>query len=263
MSVRVLFLVVTSAACIASMSFAQSDASGAAAKVSLPATPATATSSPVASPETVPPAASQVPVAAVDTTQNAPKAAPVAPAQPKPPVAKPSGSKSADSSGHKPYVFGALDVVVIKVYEHPDLSGAFAITSDGFISLPVVGDIKADGLTAKELRDTLTERLKECCFNNLSAGEVDVQLGKNNSKHYYVFGAVGRTGEYPLDRDDLTIMEAMASVGGFRDDFAKKKKIRLLRGTETHMFNYVEVSHGKNMKQNIVIQNGDQIYVDE
>ena len=164
-------------------------------------------------------------------------------------------------SGHKPYVFGALDVVVVKVYNQPNLSGAFAISSDGFISIPVVGELKAEGLTSRELTSALTQRLKDCCINN-PEGEVDVQLGKNNSKRYLVYGAVLRRGEFPLDRDDMTVMDVLSSVGGFKD-FAKKKKIRILRGSKTFLFNYMEVSKGKNMTQDIVIQNGDKIFVDE
>ncbi len=73
---------------------------------------------------------------------------------------------------------------------------------------------------------------------------------------------MGRPGEYPLDRDDTTIMDALSEVGGFKD-FANKKKIRLLRGTKTFLFNYQEVSRGKHMEQNILLQNGDRIFVSE
>ncbi len=91
---------------------------------------------------------------------------------------------------------------------------------------------------------------------------MDVQLGKNHSKRFFVYGAVLRPGEFPLDRDDMTVMDILSDVGGFKD-FAKKKKIRILRGTKTYLFNYMEVSKGKNMAQNIVVQNGDRIFVDE
>jgi polysaccharide export outer membrane protein len=252
MWLRFVFLFVSAAA----LTFAQSEApapSAAAAKVSLPAT-----ASPTATTEARP---------AAENTPTAPKPAadapvPAAPAaQTKPPAAKPAAKSAADSPSHKPYVYGALDVVVVKVYNQPNLSGAFPVSSDGLISIPVVGDLKAEGLTSRELRDELTERLKECCINN-PEGEVDVQLGRNNSKRFFVYGAVLRGGEFPLDRDDMTVMDVLSSVGGFKD-FAKKKKIRILRGTKTFFFNYMDVSKGKHMEQNIVIQNGDRIFVDE
>jgi polysaccharide export outer membrane protein len=240
--------------------FAQSEAAappGAAAKVTLPPAPPDAGAAQPTQP--------QAPSAAADSTQTAPTPAAESAAvlTPKPTAAKRPSTKpeKSDSSGHKPYVFGSLDVVLIKIYNQPNLSGPFAISADGFISIPVVGDLKADGLTAKELREELTQRLKECCINN-PEGEVDVQLGKNNSKRFYVIGGVGRPGDYPLDRDDLTVMEALSSVGGIHE-FAKKNKIRILRGTKTMLFNYKDVSRGRRMDEDIVIQNGDRIFVDE
>jgi polysaccharide export outer membrane protein len=263
MPLRFVFIIVSAAG----FTFAQSEAPappGAAAKVTLPATPSAPPPSDAAAAQ---PAQTETPAPAADPTPAVPKPAAESPAAEtaKPTVAQaPSAkpTKAEKSSGHKPYVFGALDVVSIKIYNQPNLSGYFPISSDGFISIPIVGDIKADGLTAKEIREQLTQRLKECCINN-PEGEVDVQLGANHSKRFYVIGGVGKPGEYPLDRDDLTVMEALSSVGGIHE-FAKKTKIRIMRGNEKPiLFNYKDVSRGRHMEQDIVIQNGDRIYVDE
>lgn len=175
-------------------------------------------------------------------------------------AAAPKSSADAGSAGSKSYVIGPLDVLVVKVWNQPNLSGAVNVAPDGMISMQLIGEIKAAGLTAKQLREVITQRLKECCVNN-PEGEVDVQVAKNNSKFYYVYGGVGRPGEYPLDRD-TTVMDAMSLTGGFKD-FANKKKIRILRGTQTFYFNYNEVSKGKRLDQNILLQNGDRVFVPE
>ena len=260
MSFRFIFVLVWAAALV----FAQEAPapSEAAAKVTLPPTPAGPPP-----PDTTAAQASPKPAPSADSPQAAPKPASDSPVvqTPKPTPAKAPSSKpeKTDASGHKPYIFGAHDVILIKIYNQPTLSGPVTVTTDGFISLPVAGDIKAEGLTREQLRDSLTQRLKECCFNN-PEGEVDVELGKNESKRFYVIGGVGRPGQYPLDRDDMTVMEALSDVGGLHE-FAKKKKIRIQRRgvPKEFLFNYIEVSKGRHMEQDIVIQNGDRIFVDE
>jgi polysaccharide biosynthesis/export protein len=264
MVVRTVFVFVSAATLV----FAQAEApapSGAAAKVTLP--PAGSAPPPSEGAEQPTPPQAPAPAPPADSAQTAPKPAAEAPAAvtPKPAPAKAPAVKAEKKAvpGHKPYVFGPLDVVLIKVYNQPTLTGAFDVSSDGFISIPLVGEIKADGLTAKEINEELTQRLKDCCIKD-PEGEVSVDLGKNHSKRFYVLGGVGRPGEYPLDRDDETVMEALSDVGGFHE-FAKKKKIRIQRKGQAKeiLFNYIDVSKGRHMEQDIVIQNGDRIYVDE
>jgi len=125
------------------------------------------------------------------------------------------------------------------------------------ISLPLVGQIKADGLTKEQLKEAIVGHLKEF----LNSPEVDVQVLKVNSKRYFVYGGVGRPGDYPLVQE-TTIMDALSNVGGFKE-FSNKKKIYVLRGTQKFNFNYNDVSHGKNMEQNILLQNGDRVFVPE
>jgi polysaccharide export outer membrane protein len=151
-------------------------------------------------------------------------------------------------------------VLTIKIWNQPNLSGAVSVGPDGMLSMPLIGEVKAAGLTQKQLRDLITERLKECCVNN-PEGEVDVAIGKINSKRYYVYGGVLRAGEFPLDRD-MTVMDALSNVGGFKD-FANKKKIYILRGTQRFNFNFNDVSKGKHLEENIPLENGDRIFVQE
>jgi polysaccharide export outer membrane protein len=181
-----------------------------------------------------------------------------------PPVAKeaPAAADSAQAAAKteakpskKAYVIGPLDVLFIKVWNQANLSGPFDVGPDGMISLSLIGQVRADGLTARQLEESLTLRLKEFLNNP----EVNVQVAQVHSKRYFVYGEVGRTGEFPLVQE-TTIMDALSNVGGFRD-FANPKKIYVLRGAQKFNFNYKDVSNGKNLEQNIVLQNGDRIFV--
>ena len=172
----------------------------------------------------------------------------------------PAGRRSEKDAS--PYVIGPLDILIVKVWGQPNLSGPVDVASDGNISLPLINDVKADGLTKEQLKAELTKRLSDFLNNP----EVDVQVAKINSKSYFVYGGVGRAGEYPLIKP-TTIMDAMSAVGGFRE-FANTKKIYIMRTlpsgeVKKFTFNYKEVSKGKNMEQNIFLQNGDRIFVPE
>jgi polysaccharide export outer membrane protein len=179
----------------------------------------------------------------------------------KPPAARTAAGPTKEP---QPYVIGPLDVLSIKVWGQQNLTSLYAVAAEGTISMPLIGDVVADGLTKDQLKAAISKKLAECCFNN--DPEVDVQVEKINSKRYFVYGGVGRAGEFPLVRP-TTVMDALSEVGGFRD-FANTKKIRIQRmlpnGQTTELkFNYKDVSKGKNMEQNILLQNGDRIFVPE
>jgi polysaccharide export outer membrane protein len=168
----------------------------------------------------------------------------------------PAAQAAANPAGGKaPYVLGPLDVISVKVWNNPNLSSPLDVGSDGMISLPLIGQVKADGLTAQQLKEVLAGRLGEF----LNSPEVDVQVLKVNSKRFFVYGEVGRPGEFPLV-EATTVMDALSQVGGFRD-FANTKKIYVLRGSQKFNFNYKDVSKGKNLEQNILLQSGDRIFV--
>jgi polysaccharide export outer membrane protein len=177
--------------------------------------------------------------------------------QAKPPAEKAGG---ANASGKKPYVIGPMDVLIVKVWNQVNLSGPVDVGPDGLISMSLIGQVRADGLTTRQLEEALTQRLKEF----LNSPEVNVTVAKVNSKRFFVYGEVGRPGEYPLVQQ-TTIMDALSNVGGFRD-FANKKKIYVQRilpsgESKTFNFNYIDVSKGKHLEQNIVLENGDRIFV--
>ncbi|MGA2185242.1 MAG: polysaccharide biosynthesis/export family protein [Bryobacteraceae bacterium] len=155
---------------------------------------------------------------------------------------------------HK-YLIGAEDVIYVLVWREPDLTGDKVVRPDGKISLPLVGEVQAAGLTPDQLGKDITAALTKL----INSPEVTVSLLAVNSKRYYIDGEVNKPGEYKLVTP-TTILEALSEAGGFRE-FAKTRKIRVLRGTDTLKFNYKEVSHGKKMEQNILLQSGDHIIV--
>ena len=153
------------------------------------------------------------------------------------------------------YVIGAEDVLYVRVWKDADLSGMVDVRPDGMISMQLVGEIKAAGMTPEQLTKVLAERLSATHKHP----EVNVQVVKVLSKKYFIQGEVRRPGSYPL-AVPTRILEALVNAGGFQD-FAKTKRIYLLRGTQRFPFNYADVSKGKHTEQNIFVQNGDQIFV--
>lgn len=190
---------------------------------------------------------------------NDPVASPNTP--PKRITAPKSGADSTATGSHPAaidsprYVLGPNDVVQVAVWGDKNFTGVYAIGPDGMMSLPLLTDFKAVGLTTVGLKDLITEKLQDY----IKEPEVNVQLLRNNSKKYTMIGGVARTGAFPL-MQETTILDALAAAGGFKD-FSNLKKIYLLRGTKQYPFNYKDVIAGKHMEQNIMIQDGDIIVV--
>ncbi len=173
--------------------------------------------------------------------------------QPAAPVA--AEAPSSGTIDQATYVIGPEDVLKISVWHENDISGSFDVRPDGMISMQLVNEIKAAGLTPTQLAAAITERLTKF----INHPEVNVQVMKVNSKKYIIYGEVNHSGAFPLTTP-ITFLEALSNASGFRD-FANTKKIYLLRGTTKFSFNYKDVSKGKHMEQNILVQNGDQIFV--
>jgi polysaccharide export outer membrane protein len=155
----------------------------------------------------------------------------------------------------KPYEIGPEDVLYLNVLHQPDVSGNLEVRPDGFVSVRFAGELKAAGLTAQKLSDAIAEKLT-AYFNH---PEVIIQVLQIRSKKYYISGEVRRPGAYPL-ASPKTIYEALIEAGG-PAEFAKSTKIYVLRGTQKIFFNYKDVSRGKNLGQNILLENGDVIQV--
>jgi polysaccharide biosynthesis/export protein len=162
---------------------------------------------------------------------------------------------AAASVDPKTYVIGAQDILQIKVWREPDFTGPYTVRPDGKISVPLVGDVQSSGLTPERLG----EQLKQALSNFINSPDVSVSLQTVGSKKFYITGEVNRAGEYTL-ATPTKVFDALSNAGGFRD-FANKKKIIIIRGTERIKFNYQDILKGKNLEQNVFLENGDTIVV--
>jgi polysaccharide export outer membrane protein len=160
------------------------------------------------------------------------------------------------------YRVGPSDVLSVVVWKQPDLSvGQIPIRPDGFISLPLVGEIKVAGLTTVEIKEAITERMKEY----VTDPNVTVIVIQVNYPVAFVIGGVNRPGPVQI-RQDTTMLQLVAMAGGF-SPFANKSHVHLLRregGKEVRIrFNYDQVVKGKHLEQNVIVRPGDVIVVDD
>jgi polysaccharide export outer membrane protein len=170
----------------------------------------------------------------------------------------------ADSTGlpldPRIYIIGPEDIISIKVWRDPDFSGAKGVRPDGKITMPLIGDIQASGLTPARLAIQLKDALKEY----LKDPEIEVDIIQVNSKRYTIAGGVIRPGPYPLVTAKH-VFEALNDAGGFRE-FANRSKITIIRIDGTRLyFNYDKFVKGnKDPKNvNVLLENGDTIIVKE
>ncbi|MBS1832361.1 MAG: polysaccharide biosynthesis/export family protein [Acidobacteria bacterium] len=169
--------------------------------------------------------------------------------------AKPSAAGVGLAVDPTAYLIGGEDVISIQTWRHPEFSFNMAVRPDGKISVPLVGEMQIGGMTP----DAFSKKFAEAIGDYVRSPEVFVQVLDVRSKKYFIDGEVFKAGEYPLVAR-VRVLEALSKAGGFRD-FANKKKIRILRGTQTFKFNWEEVVKGKKVEQNIYIENGDHIIV--
>ncbi|MGB7849040.1 MAG: polysaccharide biosynthesis/export family protein [Candidatus Acidiferrum sp.] len=178
-------------------------------------------------------------------------------------AAQSSPAKSADTAakpiGEPEYKIGPQDVLQIDVWKEPDISRAIPVRPDGKISLPLLNDLQAAGLTTMELAASISEGLKKF----INSPQVTVTLKEINSRRVYCTGEVMKPGALAL-LPSMTALQAISSCGGFTQ-FAKIKNIYVLRVEDgkqvQHPFNYKEVVKGKKAEDNIVLQPGDVIVV--
>jgi polysaccharide export outer membrane protein len=156
------------------------------------------------------------------------------------------------------YVIGADDTLQISVWKEPDLTESLPVRPDGKISLPLLNDIPAAGLTPMQLKDSITEKLKKY----IADPRVTVVVTAMNSRRVFVTGEVLHTGAMPL-LPNMTILQAL-STAGFTQ-FANLKNIYLLRtdnGRQVKLpFNYKDVVKGNHPEQNIALRPGDTVVV--
>src|SRR5438128_1522795 len=107
------------------------------------------------------------------------------------------------------YVVGPHDVLTITVWDQTDLSGKFAVEADGTFTFPLIGRLKAGGLTLREVEQALKQRLTDGFFKN---PQVTVAIEQYRSQRIFIVGEVRQAGTYPLT-GDMTLIEALARAG--------------------------------------------------
>ena len=157
------------------------------------------------------------------------------------------------------YVIGSGDVLEIFVWRNEQLSREVVVRPDGKISLPLIQDVQAEGLTVPWLKEEITRRFGEYLENP----RVTVIVRQIGSYRVSVLGRVVRPGVYPIT-GNTTLVEAISMAGGFTE-WANKGKITVITtegGEETKLtVNYKKIASGKDPSQNIVLKRGDTIIV--
>lgn len=157
------------------------------------------------------------------------------------------------------YVIGADDVLSVLFWREKDLTTDVNVRPDGKITLPLLNDVQAAGLTPEQLKENVTKAASQY----VQDPNVTVVVKAINSRKVFVQGAIGKPGPYPL-MAPTTVMQLIATAGGV-NEFAHADQILILRTTngkqEAIKFNYKEVSKGRKLSQNIELQPGDTVVV--
>lgn len=157
------------------------------------------------------------------------------------------------------YVIGPDDLLSIMFWQKDIPSLEVTVRPDGKISLPLLNDVQASGLTPLQLRD----RLMAAATQFQQDPNVAVVVRQINSRKVYVSGQVNKPGPYPLT-GPMTVLQALSLAGGLQQ-YAKSKDIAILRPENGHTvvlsFNYKDVMSRKNLQQNIELKPGDTIAV--
>jgi polysaccharide biosynthesis/export protein len=165
---------------------------------------------------------------------------------------------ASNSQAGPEYVIGPQDVLHIAVWKETDLTATLPVRPDGKISLPLLNDVQAAGLTPRGLADSVTEKLKKY----IADPRVTVVVTEINSKRIYLVGEVLHAGATPM-LPNMTVLQALSSAG--LNQFANTKGIYVLRtenGKQTKMpVNYKKLVKGEQIEQNYLLQPGDTIVV--
>ena len=175
-----------------------------------------------------------------------------------------NGSAAADLNGNSKgtspdYILGPEDVIEVTVWKNEMLSKTMAIRPDGKISLPLIGDVQASGLSTAHLREVIRNKFKEY----KETPEVSIIVKEINSLNVFVIGEVARPGKLVL-RSETSLLQAITMSGGFTQ-FASTNNIVLLRrvgGVETRrIIRYKDIVSGKKPEDDVILQRGDTVVI--
>jgi polysaccharide export outer membrane protein len=195
-------------------------------------------------------AAKSSPAPAQQAQTQAPAPAPQAPAAQTPPAGVPTPAD---------YVIGPDDVLQIVFWSEKNLSSEVVVRPDGKVSLPLLNDVQAAGLTPEQLRKAVMDGASRF----VTDPSVTIVVKTINSRKVYVTGQVNKPGPFPLT-DSMTVLQILALAGGVQE-YADTQNILVMRTeqgqTKSFKFNYKDVRKGKNLQQNILLKPGDTIVV--
>ena len=201
-------------------------------------------------------AAVVVAVTAVAPAGARAQAAKSTPSQKSGPATAVAGESAALPAG---YVIGPEDVIGVMFWRDTEMTGDVTVRPDGMITLQLIGDLKAAGLTPDQLRDII----KTASSKLIEDPTVTVVVRAINSRKVFITGQVTTPGEFPLVAP-RTVMQLIALAGGLTE-YADSKNIRIVRSegdrTVSFKFNYKDVSKGTKLEQNIQLKPGDTVIV--
>ncbi|POZ52094.1 sugar transporter [Methylovulum psychrotolerans] len=165
------------------------------------------------------------------------------------------------------YLVGPRDILVITVWEHPELTipaGEFrsadssgnVVGEDGTIFYPYVGIVKAAGRTVEDIRAELTHKLSKY----IEQVQLDVRVTSYRSQRVYVVGEVKQPGILLVKDIPLTVLEAINGAGGLNTE-ADLRNITLTRDGDTYSINLLSLYEGGDIRQNVILKHGDVLNV--
>jgi polysaccharide export outer membrane protein len=160
------------------------------------------------------------------------------------------------------YKINAGDVLSLQVWNEPSLSSEqFSVRPDGFVSIPVIGEIRASKKTIVELQASIAKGLSRYLKDQPT---VVVSVLASNGNLVYVLGKVGRPGAFPIN-GPMDVTQALAFAGGL-NSFAAENKIKVLRRDDSGQqrsikFKYGQVKDGDKLETNILLESGDVVLV--
>ena len=162
------------------------------------------------------------------------------------------------------FLIGPEDVLVVTVWRNQELSKEVIVRPDGKISMPLLGDVPASGLTAQALSKQIADGLAEF----MSTPTVSVQVKEINSYHVFAVGEVGKPGKIVL-KSFTSVLQGISYAGGFTT-FASRNNVHVLRNVKNGQGEtkqvmipvpYLDIVQGKNLEANIILKAGDVIVV--
>ena len=167
--------------------------------------------------------------------------------------------ESTPEESSEQYILGSEDVIEVSVWKEKELSKVVIVRPDGRISLPLIGDIQAAGLTAEELK----ENIKKALIDFVDNPTVSVIVQQINSLKIFIQGEVTNPGVLEL-KSNITVIQAISLAGGFTE-WARKDRIAILRRSGDKVvripINYEKILSGDDPSQNILLKRGDTIIV--